>query len=208
MALLHRAELTPTKLDLLAAWLPTRPWYDGPAQPQPVRIAAARFDDPDGEVGIETLIVRTGDGPVWQIPLTYRGAPLAGAEEHLVGTAEHSVLGKRWVYDATGDPVYLAEVSRVIREGGREAIEEVDAGGERVRREPDLKLSGSGADAPATGEITEHRDGDPAVVRAGAVELVVSRVPLVAVDPADAGVLTGCWPGQETPVALVHLRVA
>jgi hypothetical protein len=206
MALLHKATITPSKLELLAAWLPTRPWYDGPAEPELTRVAAARFDDPDGEVGIETLIVRAGDGPAWQIPLTYRGAPLDGAEAYLVGTVEHSVLGKRWVYDATGDPVYVAELTRVIREGGHEAPEEVDNGGERVSREPDLKLSGSGAGTPPAGEITGHRDGDPTVVRAGAVELVVSRVPLVAVDPADAGVLTGCWPGQETPVALVHLR--
>ncbi|MBG0561026.1 CG0192-related protein [Actinoplanes aureus] len=207
MALLHKATITPTKLELLAGWLPTRSWYDGPAQPELTRLAAARFDDPDGEVGVEILLIRAGDGPTWQVPLTYRGAPLAGAEQHLVGTFEHSVLGKRWVYDATGDPVYVAELTRVIREGGHEAPEEVESGGERVSREPDLKLSGSGAEAPPAGEITGHRDGDPAVVVAGDVELVVNRVPLVAVDPADAGVLTGCWPGQETPVALAHLRV-
>ncbi|MEU4428534.1 hypothetical protein AB0F81_48615 [Actinoplanes sp. NPDC024001] len=207
MALLHKATITPTKLELLASWLPTRPWYDGPESPELTRVAAARFDDPDGEVGIETLLVRAGDGPVWQVPLTYRGAPLDGADEHLAGTLEHSVLGMRWVYDATADPVYVTEVTRVIREAGHEAPEEVEDGDERISREPDLKLTGSGAEAPPAGQITGHRDGDPTVVVAGDVELVVSRVPLVAVDPADAGVLTGCWPGQETPVALVHLRV-
>jgi len=35
------------------------------------------------------------------VPLTYRGAPLDGAEDALVGTTEHGVLGRRWVYDGT-----------------------------------------------------------------------------------------------------------
>ena len=30
MALLHRATLRPTKLDLLTAWLPSQPWFLGP----------------------------------------------------------------------------------------------------------------------------------------------------------------------------------
>src|SRR5215218_7739419 len=100
MALLHRAEITPTKLELLDAWLPTRAWYRGPADPGLAKVGAFRFDDPAGEVGIETLLVQAGDGPVLQVPLTYRAAPLAGAEPWLIGTTEHSVLGRRWVYDA------------------------------------------------------------------------------------------------------------
>jgi len=118
MALLHQADLTPTKLELLAAWLPTRGWYPGPtgtavlpdSAPQAslelTRVAGYRFDDPAGEVGVETILVQAGDGPVVQVPLTYRGAPLSDAEAFLVGTTDHSVLGKRWVYDACGDPVY------------------------------------------------------------------------------------------------------
>ena len=93
MALLHRAELRPTKLDLLAAWLPSRRWFHGPAGADIVRVAGFRFDDPAGEVGIETILVRLGDG-VHQVPLTYRGAPLDGADDFLVGTTEHSVLGR------------------------------------------------------------------------------------------------------------------
>ena len=92
MALLHRADLTPTKLELLQAWLPTRSWYTGPAAPQLTKVGAFRFDDPAGAVGVETMLVRAGDGPVLQVPLTYRGAPLDGAERWLVGTTEHSVL--------------------------------------------------------------------------------------------------------------------
>ncbi|MEV6305919.1 hypothetical protein AB0M02_41355 [Actinoplanes sp. NPDC051861] len=183
MAILHKAQITPSKLELLRAWLPAQPWYDGPAEPELTRVAAARFDDPDGEVGIETMLVRAGEGPALHVPLTYRAAPLEGGEAFLVGTTQHSVLGERWVYDATGDPVYLAETARVIREGDHQAIEEVEG----VPREPDLKLAGSGVD------------------ETGPVEVQVNRIPTIAVDPADEGVLTGCWTGQETPVVLVHL---
>ena len=35
--------------------------------------------------------------------MTYRGS--AVAEGALIATAEHSVLGTRWIYDATTDPV-------------------------------------------------------------------------------------------------------
>ncbi len=62
-------------------------------------------------MGVETLLVRVGEGPVLQVPLTYRGAPLPGGESALVGTMEHSVLGPRWVYDGTGDPVYVATLA-------------------------------------------------------------------------------------------------
>ncbi|TIH34851.1 maltokinase N-terminal cap-like domain-containing protein [Subtercola vilae] len=57
-------------------------------------------------MGIETVIVRAGGGPVMQIPVTYRSAPLGDAERWFIGTMQHSVLGTRWVYDGLGDPVY------------------------------------------------------------------------------------------------------
>ena len=113
------ATLTPTKLDLVAEWLPLQPWFSG--DPATARLVGAfRFVDPDGEVGIETLLVRVGD-TTHHVPLTYRSEPLEGADEFLVGTMEHSLLGQRWVYDATGDPVYNVELVRVIREGDTEA---------------------------------------------------------------------------------------
>jgi hypothetical protein len=202
MALLHKATIQPAKLELLAAWLPTRPWYDGPAEPAPVRIAAARFDDPAGAVGIEIMLVRVGDGPVWHVPLTYRGAPLDGAQSWLLGTTEHSVLGTRWVYDAAGDPVYAAQVATVIRDAGHEAAEEIEVEGRRIPREPDLRLTGSGSGLAVPATVVEVRDGEPTVITTDTVTIAVNRVPTVAVDPSDAGVLTACWAGQETPVVV------
>lgn len=118
-AVLHHAALTPDKMQLLTAWLPSRDWFTGDADDLD-RVASYRFVDPDGEVGIETLIVRSND-VTYQVPLTYRDAPLDEARSAFIGTMEHSVLGTRYVYDATGDPVYVAELLRVIREGDTEA---------------------------------------------------------------------------------------
>ena len=78
MALLHAASIRPTKIEMLRAWAPTQPWFTGDDEGLE-QIGAYRFDDPDGEVGIETFLVRSGDGPVLQIPVTYRGEALAGA---------------------------------------------------------------------------------------------------------------------------------
>ena len=87
MALLHHATLTPSKRELMTGWLASRPWCAG-SDVAPV--AAYRFDDPEGEVGIETALLAAVDGTTYQLPLTYRGAPLAGAERHLIGTTDHS----------------------------------------------------------------------------------------------------------------------
>src|SRR4051812_47950997 len=105
MAHLHDATLVPSKRELLDAWLPNQAWVAGLPALKP--FAGFRLDDPAGEVGIEGILLRDADGGVTvHVPLTYRGAPLDGAEAHLLGTTEHSVLGTRWVYDATGDPVF------------------------------------------------------------------------------------------------------
>src|SRR3954451_22866156 len=111
MALIHRATIRPTKAELLADWVPTQPWGEREFE----LVGAYRFDDPDGEVGIETHVLASPDGDLLQVPLTYRGAPLAGAERFLVCTMEHSVLGPRWIYDAVGDPVYAAVLASVLR---------------------------------------------------------------------------------------------
>ncbi|GIF16844.1 CG0192-related protein [Actinoplanes teichomyceticus] len=209
MALLHRAEIRPTKLELLGGWLPYRSWFAGPRDAGLSRVAAARFDDPAGAVGIEVLLVRAGDGPVLHVPLTYRGAPLAGAGAFLVGTTEHGVLGTRWVYDAAGDPVFAAVLAEVIRTGGAQAIEKLVEDDRVVVREPSLLLRGSGG--PGTGAAGPGRaggievtDGDPTVIgtRSGSLHLV--RTPS-APHTGSGAVLTGRWSGVDTPVVLARL---
>jgi predicted trehalose synthase len=119
MAEIHRTTLVPGKLDLLATWLPAQRWYAGKGQAPVLRpLGGYRLDDPAGEVGIEVMVVadESGSAPVvYQVPLTYRAEPLAGAEGALVGTSEHGVLGTRWVYDAPHDPVFVAQLLQLVQ---------------------------------------------------------------------------------------------
>ncbi len=120
MAEIHQdATVSPTKLELVQAWMGGQRWYAAKGRTPRLRLLARwRLDDPEGEVGIETLIVadEAGEQPVvYQVPLTYRGQPLGSADHALVGTAQHSVLGRRWVYDAPHDPVYAAQLLELVQ---------------------------------------------------------------------------------------------
>ena len=215
MALLHRAELHPTKLELLSLWLPQRPWYQGPAVPDLSRVASYRFDDPAGEVGIETMLVQAGPGPLWQAPLTYRAAPLNGHDEWLLGTAEHSVLGRRWIYDGCADPVYANALLSTIVTGHGQAEEFVDIDGQLQRREASMAVTGSGtASASAVETIARVVDADPTVIVTESVELAVLRV-LGEAESDDDGrsassraetglTLSGTWDGQAAPMVLAR----
>ncbi|MFJ4316764.1 1,4-alpha-glucan branching protein [Streptomyces lavendulae] len=152
MAVIHHTTLTPTKLELIAEWLPLRPWYQGAGDVSRLaRAGGFRLDDPEGEVGIEFMVVTdaSGDGPVaYLVPLTYRGAPLDGAGDGLVGTLEHGVLGKRWVYDGAHDPVMVEQLLALL--AGRAAAQ---AQGESDTPDPAVGvLAGpAGVPAPLTG---------------------------------------------------------
>ena len=187
MAILHaNADITPTKPELLATWLPTQPWFTGDASALE-HLGAYRFDDPDGEVGMETHLVRAGAGPVLQVPWTYRGAPLEGAESHLVGTMEHTVLGDRWIYDAVADPVYQAVLATTILTGGSHAELVRDLGDGRTEVvAPSVRVTGSGGVA-------------------GPVDVEVRRVLDGAAPDGDA-VLTGTWADVGEPVVLAVAR--
>lgn len=181
MALLHRAELTPSKTELLDEWAPGQPWFVGEPGVALTTVAAFRFDDPEGEVGVETLLVRAGDGPTMQVPLTYRGAPLEGGTAALIGTMEHSVLGKRWVYDGAGDPVYLLTTAAAALSGGHQAALYVDVDGERVEREPTALVSGSGSNPvgvalPAVQDVSSRDEGTVTVVETPQCVLVIQRI--------------------------------
>jgi hypothetical protein len=111
------ATLTPGFRQFVPPWVARQPWYAGDGIPELRPTGFFRFEDPDGEVGIETHVLTDGN-TIYQIPMTYRGAPLSGAEAALISVSEHSALGTRWIYDATADPLWRAALLRLIRFGG------------------------------------------------------------------------------------------
>lgn len=176
MATIHRATLTPTKLELLAPWIAAQPW--APAGEARL-LGAYRLDDADGEIGIEGHLLDVS-GVTLHVLTTYRGRPLRGAEPFLIGTTEHSVLGRRWVYDGAGDPVALREIATTALTGAAQAdLVVVDAAGHEVeRRDPSVRVQGSGLADPAEEapngrdvEIVRVLDGSAPV---GDVEATVS----------------------------------
>ena len=214
MALLYDAVLRPSKTELLSEWAPTQPWFAGDADTEVIRVAAYRFDDPDGEVGIETLLVRAGDGPLLQIALTYRGSPVLGAEAWLIGTMSHSVLGERWVYDAVGDPVYLAAVATATCAGGHAAAQFLARGDDRVPVEATASIHGTGSAGspvpPVGSPISTRHEHGVTVVTAGGLRLVLQRElgasapdPSTPTDAAPPATLMGTWAGQPEPRILV-----
>ncbi|MFH8882798.1 1,4-alpha-glucan branching protein [Streptomyces californicus] len=120
MATVHRTTMSPGKLELITDWLPQQKWYaGGPATPDLTNAGGFRLDDPEGEVGIEFMVVvdsAAGEPVAYLVPLSYRGATLEDApDEALLGTSEHGVLGTRWIYDGTHDPVVQAQLGALLR---------------------------------------------------------------------------------------------
>ena len=205
MAIIHRATLTPSKLDLLLAWVPSQPWLGGADTSSLEPVATYRFDDPAGEVGIETHLLRSADGRLVQVPLTYRGAPLAGMEGSLLDTVQHSVLGRRWVYDACADAVYAAALATAILTGGREAeLAFITEDGVEIRHSP-TRVFGSGSPdtaVPAVDQVRLWHLGRTTVVQAATVTLTVLRVLAKRAIEEASETLTGTWPGNDDPSLL------
>lgn len=199
MALLHKATLQPSKLDLLTAYL---------RQSSLTQLGSYRFDDPAGDVGIETHLVRDGSGAVWHLPLTYRNEPLAGSEEWAVGKMEHSVLGTRWVYNGCADPVYAGELVRAIVSGGTQVEQYFETEAGRTYRDPSATVLGSGTQGtpvPSVGGVhAESFEGDT-LIDTGAMQVVVRHL-LDSPEPeSTSAVLSGSWDGSPESVVLAYV---
>ena len=194
MAIIHNTTLKPTKLELLTAWLPTRPWYAGSGTPELTKAGGFRLDDPEGEVGIEFMVAVDSSGPepvAYLAPLTYRAAPLPGAEHALVGTMEHGVLGPRWAYDGMHDPVLRTELLALF-EGRAQAM------AQSISDTPDHEITHSYT-GPALSagpvEVTEDQDGTGFALPDGTV-LRLHRRPRPTAPEDAAGQVSGVW---DTP---------
>ena len=185
----------------MQAWLPTRGWAGGHTITD--KLGEYRFDDPAGEVGVETILWTTEDGSVLQTPLTYRAAPLGGADQHLVGTAEHTALGRRWVYDGCADPVWAATLTTAIVTGGTQAQMYLEENGERVDVPARMSVRGSGTPGTDVPPVTSSQEvvdnGTTTRVRAGAVELIVPRAIGTQIEAKE--LLTGEVDGRSVHLA-------
>lgn len=212
--------LIPSKLELIASWLPSQPWFSGDAAALKP-LGAYRFDDPAGEVGLESHLLTAGDETVYHVPLSYRAAPLAdsveGGDAYLLGTSEHGVLGTRWFSDAAGDPVYRAVLAETIAHGGHEAPEfNQDAStGELSERPVRTLVRGSGrpeasvpdlssATVTTGGSVTRATAGDDALEILRVIDL--AGVPEEAAEPGSE-FLSASWAGRDWPSIVAILRL-
>jgi hypothetical protein len=172
MATIHHTTMTPTKLELLTGWLPKQSWYVGDASaPELVKAGGFRLDDPEGEVGIEFMVVvdAAAREPVaYLVPMGYRGAALEGLPgEALIGTSEHGVLGTRWIYDGVHDPVVTARLHALLR---GEAVPQQQS--ESDAPDPTVTVHGAG---PGDGlEVRVNRVLRPAETAQGAAGRLVA----------------------------------
>ncbi|MBU3869855.1 1,4-alpha-glucan branching protein [Streptomyces sp. 4503] len=170
-----------TKLEILTPWLPGQPWYAAARRaPELSRAGGFRLDDPEGEVGIEFMVVRddAGDRPAWcHVPMTYRAAPLAGAEQALIGTTEHGALGQRWIYDGAHDPVLVGQLLALLQSRAEPQAQSVsDTPDPSVTAE----VTGAGLDVLAGGAgfpaVANGPDGTRLLLGDGGPALQVTRV--------------------------------
>jgi hypothetical protein len=195
MAIIHStATMSPTKLELLASWLPAQPWYlDRGREPELARAGGFRLDDPRGEVGIEFMVVTDGSGErvaSYLVPMTYRASALASANGALIGTAEHGVLGHRWIYDGVRDPVLVAQLVALIQGDAEPQAQSVsDTPDPTVISEPvtsdSLTSIGSAVTASEpSGTVLRVETAGAGGVRGGQLVVRVSRV----LQPGDSAV--------------------
>lgn len=159
MANIYRAELSPSKTEILRDFLSGRSWGESG---ELELLGAYRFDDPAGEVGVECHLVRVGE-TIYHLPLSYRPAPVEDAEAYLLATMQHSVLGDRFVYDGLADETALDCFRRAIcgeqQQAALEIYDEDGALSETLPQSVTLSLEVDEGEEPPTGD--ELLDGTP-----------------------------------------------
>jgi hypothetical protein len=189
------ATITPSFRDFLPAWIARQPWYPGAAVPATRPVGFFRLEDPAGAVGLETHLLTDG-ATVYQIPMSYRGAPLrelagdsqADPATALITEAEHSELGTRWIYDAVRDPVWVAAITDLVETQGSAATRSDDAVGPATVRGVRYDAWPAGA-RPAIG-LNRVLMAGPRPEEPGAIGAVMGSWHAAGADgPATAGCL-------------------
>ena len=202
MAIIHDTTMTPEKLELLATWMPAQSWFLGGGRPLALAKAGGfRLDDPRGEVGIEFMIVTDGSGDQvtsYLVPMTYRAGAFAAADGALIGTSEHGVLGHRWIYDGTRDPVLVAQLVALLQgtaEPQAQSVSNTPEPAVTVGSVMDASLTVTGpvaaADGPSATDLLAETASADGTGR-GQLTVRVNRI-LRPAGPAGQPGLTAAW---------------
>jgi maltokinase len=115
--------------DYLEAWMVTQRWYAGKGRaPRFETIGGFALETPaDGvSVRVHLILDHSAQPLLYQVPLTERRHPLAGAERAIVGTRVDET-GTTYIYDGPHDPAYAGALLRLILNEG-EALDPLASG--------------------------------------------------------------------------------
>ena len=203
------ATITPTKLEIARQWLTATDWFDGDADALKMGSRYSyRFDDPAGEVGVEVLLVADGER-VLQVPLTYRSEELPEAEAFFLTHMEHSVLGRRWIYDGAGDPVLAGALVTAALTGARQQDFEVEVDGQTQVFPAVVQVHGTGTGVAGLAPpliAGVERDGSTTRVQTAEGVLVLPHV-AGDLELGDRPGLVGSWPDGPGEVVLAAVSV-
>lgn len=205
MARFHPATLEPSKAEMVAT-LTAAPRWGRPADAEVTVIGAYRFEDPDGRIGMEAHLVEAG-GALLHVPLSYRDAPLDGADDGFVGEMHHSALGTRYVYDGLVDPIFVTMFAAVAMTGQGEALGMVHHDGRWIVAPTNVRIEGGGwtGGRVPVDEFRPVSDDQTSVrFRNDRFQLTVHRRPVARRRPKMG--LAGTW--DEKPDGVVLAEVA
>lgn len=204
MAIFHVAENTPPKAEIISQWLADQPW--GPQKEAAIELLGSfHLDDPAGQVGMQVFLVQADD-MVFQIPLSYRDAPLDGSDHAFIAEMEHSVLGTRYLYDGLGDERFVLVYAGVTVHGYGQALGFAEHEGRWYSVPDELVVKSAG---PLSGRIAV--DGFSIQENADAVQYsndrfdftIFRRPPQQATAPT---FLSTSWALNPTGVVLTELQ--
>ncbi len=231
-----QGSLSPSIPSFLPPWVAQQRWYAGKGRiPALRRIGGLQLQDPAGQVDIDIhlLVDESAATPTtYQVPVTSRNAALPGAEHALVATIQDGRLGTRYLYDAPHDPVYAAELLRLMLDEGTTTSDRTQdsavAWGHRVATADPGQLMTShvmtgeqsntsiildlvdGLHAPSNPlicklfRVLHHGENPDVVVQSTLAEAGSRQV------PNPVGNVSGQWPDADAPggVARGHLAFA